>query len=106
MITMSALRAAQDLGRELTIGGFDLTPELLSAIEAGDVAFTVDQAVPPGLHAGTSSVLERHECQHSWWRLADPHRSRLCHSRDASDVIALSAQGTADLISAICSVQR
>jgi len=43
VITMSALRAAQDLGRDLTIGGFDLTPDLLGAIEAGDVAFTVDQ---------------------------------------------------------------
>jgi simple sugar transport system substrate-binding protein len=43
VITMSALRAAQDLGRELTIGGFDMTPDLLAAIEAGDVAFTVDQ---------------------------------------------------------------
>lgn len=43
VVTMSALRAAQDLGRELTIGGFDLTPELLAAIEAGDIAFTVDQ---------------------------------------------------------------
>ena len=43
VITMSALRAAQDLGRDLTIGGFDMTPDLLGAIEAGDVAFTVDQ---------------------------------------------------------------
>jgi len=43
VITMSALRAAQDLGRDLSIGGFDLTPDLLGAIEAGDVAFTVDQ---------------------------------------------------------------
>jgi len=43
VITMSALQAAQDLGRDITIGGFDLTPELLDAIEAGDVAFTVDQ---------------------------------------------------------------
>ena len=43
VITMSALRASQDLGREVTIGGFDMTPELLAAIEAGDVAFTVDQ---------------------------------------------------------------
>ncbi len=43
VITMSALRAAQDLDRDLTIGGFDMTPELLAAIEAGDVAFTVDQ---------------------------------------------------------------
>lgn len=44
VITMSALRAAQDLGRDdITIGGFDMTPELLSEIEAGAVAFTVDQ---------------------------------------------------------------
>jgi len=43
VVTMSALRAAQDLGRDLVIGGFDLTPELLGAIEAGDIAFTVDQ---------------------------------------------------------------
>jgi len=43
VITMSALRAAEDLGRDVTIGGFDMTPELLAAIEAGDVAFTVDQ---------------------------------------------------------------
>ena len=43
VITMSALRAAQDLGRDVAIGGFDMTPELLAAIEAGDVAFTVDQ---------------------------------------------------------------
>ncbi|MGB3736637.1 MAG: sugar ABC transporter substrate-binding protein [Ilumatobacter sp.] len=44
VIAMSALRAAQDLGRDdITIGGFDLTPELLEAINAGDVAFTVDQ---------------------------------------------------------------
>ena len=43
VVTMSALRAVQDLGREVTIGGFDLTPELLGAIQAGDIAFTVDQ---------------------------------------------------------------
>jgi simple sugar transport system substrate-binding protein len=44
VIAMSALRAAQDLGRdEITIGGFDLTPDLLGAIEAGEIAFTVDQ---------------------------------------------------------------
>ncbi|MGI9606365.1 MAG: substrate-binding domain-containing protein [Acidimicrobiales bacterium] len=43
VIAMSGLQAAQDLGRDLIIGGFDLTPELLGAIEAGDIAFTVDQ---------------------------------------------------------------
>ncbi len=43
VVTMSALRAVQDIGSDVTIGGFDLTPELLEAIAAGDVAFTVDQ---------------------------------------------------------------
>lgn len=43
VVTMAALRAVQDLGADVTIGGFDLTPELLGAIEAGDIAFTVDQ---------------------------------------------------------------
>ncbi|MGH9133738.1 MAG: substrate-binding domain-containing protein, partial [Ilumatobacteraceae bacterium] len=43
VIAMSGLRAAQDLGRDLTVGGFDITPELIDAIEGGDVAFTVDQ---------------------------------------------------------------
>jgi len=43
VVTMAALRAVQDLGVDVTIGGFDLTPELLGAIEAGDIAFTVDQ---------------------------------------------------------------
>ena len=43
VITMSGLRASQDLGRDITIGGFDLTPELLGAIGDGDILFTVDQ---------------------------------------------------------------
>jgi len=43
VIAMSGLQAAQDLGIDLIIGGFDMTPELLGAIEAGDIAFTVDQ---------------------------------------------------------------
>lgn len=43
VITMSGLRASQALGRDMVIGGFDITPELIDAIEAGDVAFTVDQ---------------------------------------------------------------
>ncbi len=43
VITMSGLRASEDLGREVTIGGFDLTPELLGAINDGDILFTVDQ---------------------------------------------------------------
>jgi simple sugar transport system substrate-binding protein len=43
VITMSGLRAADALGRDLSIGGFDITPELLDAIEAGDIIFTVDQ---------------------------------------------------------------
>ncbi|MEM9204407.1 MAG: substrate-binding domain-containing protein [Actinomycetota bacterium] len=43
VITMSGVRAAADLGRDVVVGGFDLTPELLGAIEGGDVLFTVDQ---------------------------------------------------------------
>lgn len=43
VVTMAALRAVQDLGVDVTIGGFDLTPELLGAIADGDIAFTVDQ---------------------------------------------------------------
>ncbi|MEM7272321.1 MAG: sugar ABC transporter substrate-binding protein [Actinomycetota bacterium] len=43
VIAVSALTAAQDLGRDITIGGFDVTPEIIDAIEAGDIAFTVDQ---------------------------------------------------------------
>ncbi len=43
VIAMSGLRAAQSLGRDMAVGGFDITPEIIDAIEAGDVAFTVDQ---------------------------------------------------------------
>jgi simple sugar transport system substrate-binding protein len=43
VIAMSGLRAAQDLGLSIPVGGFDITPEIIDAIEAGDVAFTVDQ---------------------------------------------------------------
>lgn len=43
VIAMSGLRAADALGRELIIGGFDITPDLLNAIESGDILFTVDQ---------------------------------------------------------------
>lgn len=43
VIAMSGLRAAQALGRDLTVAGFDVTTELTDAISAGDVAFTVDQ---------------------------------------------------------------
>lgn len=43
VIAMSGLRASQALGRDMVIGGFDITPELIDAIESGDVAFTVDQ---------------------------------------------------------------
>ncbi len=31
------------MGLDLVVGGFDITPELIDAIEGGDVAFTVDQ---------------------------------------------------------------
>ena len=40
---MSALRASEAVGRDAAIGGFDITPEIIDAIEAGSIAFTVDQ---------------------------------------------------------------
>ena len=43
VIAMSGLRAVQGLGRDVTIGGFDITDELIDAIGAGDILFTVDQ---------------------------------------------------------------
>jgi simple sugar transport system substrate-binding protein len=42
-IAHSAAGAAAELGRELTIGGVDLSEALLDDIEAGTVAFTIDQ---------------------------------------------------------------
>lgn len=43
VIAVSGLNAAKDLGVELAVGGFDITPEIITAIEAGEIAFTVDQ---------------------------------------------------------------
>jgi simple sugar transport system substrate-binding protein len=43
VIAISALRASEAVGRDAMIGGFDITPEIIDAIEAGDIAFTVDQ---------------------------------------------------------------
>ena len=44
VIAMSGLNAATDAGRELAgVAGFDITPEIIGAIEAGDIAFTIDQ---------------------------------------------------------------
>jgi simple sugar transport system substrate-binding protein len=43
VIGVSGLTAATDLGRDVTVGAFDITPELINAIEAGSVSFTVDQ---------------------------------------------------------------
>jgi len=43
VIAVSALRATTDLGKDLFIGGFDITPEIIDAIEAGEIDFTVDQ---------------------------------------------------------------
>ena len=42
-LPLRALAAGEQAGRELHIGGFDLSGDLIDAIEAGDVAFTVDQ---------------------------------------------------------------
>jgi len=43
VIAVNGLTAANDLGRELVIGGFDVTPDIIDAIESGAIAFTVDQ---------------------------------------------------------------
>ena len=42
-LPLRALTAGEQAGRQLVIGGFDLSGDLIDAIEAGDVAFTVDQ---------------------------------------------------------------
>ena len=42
-LPLRALDAAESAGRTLHIGGFDLSSDLIAAIEAGDIAFTVDQ---------------------------------------------------------------
>jgi simple sugar transport system substrate-binding protein len=44
VIAMSGLNAATDAGRDLAgVAGFDITPEIITAIEAGDIDFTIDQ---------------------------------------------------------------
>lgn len=43
VIAVNGLTAGNDLGRDLVIGGFDVTPDIIDAIEGGDIAFTVDQ---------------------------------------------------------------
>jgi simple sugar transport system substrate-binding protein len=43
VIAISGLNASQDIGRNAVVAGFDITPELIDAIEGGTVAFTIDQ---------------------------------------------------------------
>lgn len=44
VIAVSGLNAATDAGKELKgIAGFDITPEIIDAIKAGNIAFTIDQ---------------------------------------------------------------
>jgi len=43
IVAKSAIGAAQTAGRKAIIGGFDITPDLIAAIKAGTLAFTVDQ---------------------------------------------------------------
>lgn len=44
VIAMSGLAAVTDSGRDFAgLAGFDITPELLGAIDAGDIDFTIDQ---------------------------------------------------------------
>lgn len=42
-LPLRALAAGEQAGRDLVIGGFDLSGDLIDEIEAGNVAFTVDQ---------------------------------------------------------------
>jgi simple sugar transport system substrate-binding protein len=42
-VPLRAIAAGQSAGRDLVIAGFDISPDLLTAIESGDVTFTVDQ---------------------------------------------------------------
>jgi simple sugar transport system substrate-binding protein len=42
-VAVRAVAAGTSAGRELIIGGFDISTDIISAIEAGDIAFTVDQ---------------------------------------------------------------
>jgi simple sugar transport system substrate-binding protein len=43
VIAHDASAAAKELGRTVTVGGVDLSTDILDDIEAGDVAFTIDQ---------------------------------------------------------------
>jgi simple sugar transport system substrate-binding protein len=62
VIAMSGLNAATDAGKALKgIAGFDITPEIIDAIKAGSIAFTIDQQHPAGLPADPAPVLVRHE---------------------------------------------
>ena len=42
-LPLRAIAAGESAGRDLVIGGFDISPDLLTAINDGAVAFTVDQ---------------------------------------------------------------
>ena len=42
-VAVRAVEAGNQAGRDLYIGGFDISNDLIAAIEAGDVNFTVDQ---------------------------------------------------------------
>jgi simple sugar transport system substrate-binding protein len=42
-LPLRAIAAAESAGRELAIAGFDISPDIIGAITAGTVAFTVDQ---------------------------------------------------------------
>jgi simple sugar transport system substrate-binding protein len=43
IVAKSAIGGAQTAGRKTTIGGFDISPDIITAIKSGDIAFTVDQ---------------------------------------------------------------
>jgi len=43
VIVISALNASKTAGRGAAIGGVDVTPQVIDAIEAGEISFTIDQ---------------------------------------------------------------
>ncbi len=95
VIAMSGLQAAQDLGRDLTIGGFDMTPELLDAIEAGDIAFTVDQQqYLQGYLPVVLMFLEATNANQAGGGLPVLTGPGFVTPDNAADVKALSAEGT------------
>ncbi|RMH68304.1 MAG: sugar ABC transporter substrate-binding protein, partial [Actinomyces sp.] len=42
-VAVRAVDAGKTAGRDLIVGGFDISTDIIDAIKTGDIAFTVDQ---------------------------------------------------------------